>query len=112
MTDNQTRSGDALQDSVRATGKGAERRRIVSSGMRAAVTTGRSAMELLERPEPGRPGDGEVVVRPEAVGLCGSDFHYFHGDVGAVEPAQLYPRVQGHEQAFPVDGLDARLAAF
>ena len=35
-------------------------------------------------PNPGHPGDGEVVVRPEAVGLCGSDFHYFLGDIGSV----------------------------
>jgi len=50
--------------------------------------------------EPGAPGPGEVLVRPEAVGLCGSDFHYFLGDIGTIEdPASLYPRIQGHEAA-------------
>jgi threonine dehydrogenase-like Zn-dependent dehydrogenase len=43
--------------------------------------------------DPGEPGVGEVLVRPEAVGLCGSDFHYFLGHFGL----EVYPRVQGHE---------------
>jgi len=56
-------------------------------------------MRVVDVPEPGAPGPGEVVVRPEAVGLCGSDFHYFLGDIGAVPDSQLYPRIQGHEAA-------------
>jgi threonine dehydrogenase-like Zn-dependent dehydrogenase len=55
-------------------------------------------MEVVDVAEPPDPGAGEVVVRPEAVGLCGSDFHYYLGDLGAIEdPAALYPRIQGHE---------------
>jgi threonine dehydrogenase-like Zn-dependent dehydrogenase len=61
--------------------------------MRAAVTTGREAMRVVDVPEPDGPGAGELLVRPEAVGLCGSDFHYFHGHLDGV----LYPRIQGHE---------------
>ena len=60
--------------------------------MRAAVTTGPNAMSMAEVPEPSAPGPGELLVRPEAVGLCGSDFHYFHGHLGGA-----FPRVQGHE---------------
>jgi L-gulonate 5-dehydrogenase len=56
-------------------------------------------MRVVDVPEPGEPGIGEVLVRPEAVGLCGSDFHYFLGDIGAVPDVQLYPRIQGHEAA-------------
>ena len=56
-------------------------------------------MELREAPDPGEPGSGEVLVRPEAVGLCGSDFHYFHGDIADALGIELYPRVQGHEAA-------------
>jgi threonine dehydrogenase-like Zn-dependent dehydrogenase len=65
--------------------------------MKAAVTEGRAAMRIVEVPEPGEPGPGEVLVRPEAVGLCGSDFHYFLGDLGDAVGSDLYPRVQGHE---------------
>ena len=66
--------------------------------MRAAVTKARGLMEVVDVPEPREPGVGEVVVRPEAVGLCGSDFHYFLGDLGGIDdPTALYPRIQGHE---------------
>src|SRR2546428_3507000 len=73
--------------------------------VRAVVTQARGVMEILDVPEPGEPGSGEVIVRPEAVGLCGSDFHYFMGDLGAVEDAQRYPRVQGHEAAGIVEDI-------
>ena len=67
--------------------------------MRAAVTRGRGLMEVVGVSDPGEPGVGEVVVRPEAVGLCGSDLHYFLGDMRALPDAALYPRIQGHEAA-------------
>jgi threonine dehydrogenase-like Zn-dependent dehydrogenase len=55
-------------------------------------------MEVADVREPDEPGPRELLVRPESVGLCGSDFHYFHGDIGLTEdPADLYPRIQGHE---------------
>lgn len=57
-------------------------------------------MEVVSVAEPGAPGPRQVLVRPEAVGLCGSDFHYFLGDIGTIEdPSVLYPRIQGHEAA-------------
>src|SRR5829696_1026912 len=55
-------------------------------------------MAVVDVPEPDAAGQGELLVRPEWVGLCGSDFHYFHGDIGLTEnPDELYPRIQGHE---------------
>ena len=54
-------------------------------------------MRVVDVAEPPAPRPGEVLVRPETVGLCGSDFHYFLGDVGAVEESQRFPRIQGHE---------------
>jgi threonine dehydrogenase-like Zn-dependent dehydrogenase len=69
--------------------------------MRAAVTEGRRAMRVVDLPEPSAPGAGEVLVRPEAVGLCGSDFHYFLGELGF----ERYPRVQGHEFAGVVEAV-------
>ena len=56
-------------------------------------------MRVVDVPDPGAPRSGEVIVRPEAVGLCGSDFHYFLGDIGDALGVELYPRVQGHEAA-------------
>lgn len=83
--------------------------------MLAAVTQGRGTMRVVDLPEPDEPGEGEVIVRPEAVGLCGSDFHYFLGDLGAVPESRLYPRIQGHEAAGTIDevgpGCPAELRA-
>src|SRR5262245_8418566 len=69
--------------------------------MRAAVSVARGVMEIADVPDPREPGEGDVLVRPEAVGLCGSDFHYFHGDLGL----EQYPRVQGHEFAGIVEAV-------
>ena len=68
--------------------------------MRAAVTQGESVMELVELPWPGEPGEGEVVLRPEVVGVCGSDVHLFHGQLG-----QVFPRIQGHEISAVVEAV-------
>jgi L-gulonate 5-dehydrogenase len=58
-------------------------------------------MEVVDLPEPGEPGPGEVLVSPDAVGLCGSDFHYFLGHLGF----EVYPRVQGHEFSAVVESV-------
>ena len=45
-------------------------------------------------------------MRPEAVGICGSDFHLFSGDVGALSGARdFFPRVQGHEVSALVEDV-------
>ena len=69
--------------------------------MLAAVTRGVSSMELVDVPEPGEPRPGEVVLRPEVVGVCGSDVHLFHGDLGE----DVFPRIQGHEISAVVDAV-------
>jgi L-gulonate 5-dehydrogenase len=61
-------------------------------------------MELRDVPEPGPPGPGEVVVRPEAVGICGSDFHFYAGELHELVGATL-PRVQGHEVAATIEAV-------
>jgi L-iditol 2-dehydrogenase len=44
------------------------------------------------------PGPGEVQVRVESVGICGSDLHsYSEGAVGGTP--NVYPMVLGHEPA-------------
>jgi len=55
----------------------------------------------LEKPrclvasDPARPvaGPGEALLRVHRVGICGTDFHAFHGR----QPFFTYPRVIGHE---------------
>jgi threonine dehydrogenase-like Zn-dependent dehydrogenase len=66
--------------------------------MLAAVTTSPGVMVVDEVPEPGPPGPRDVIVRPEAVGICGSDLHFYTGDTGALSGARsVFPRIQGHE---------------
>jgi len=49
---------------------------------RAAYMTGLRKMEFRDVPMPSA-GDGEVVVKLEYVGICGSDVHYYeHGRIG------------------------------
>ncbi len=62
--------------------------------MKALVYIGPHSLELGEVPEP-VPGNDEVLVRVEAVGICGSDMHAYHGH-DARRPA---PLVLGHEAA-------------
>ncbi len=68
--------------------------------MRAAFSTGLGAIELREQPAP-EPRAGEVVVRVRNCGVCGSDLHWFSGDMPA-------PGVcPGHEIAGEVIALGA-----
>ncbi len=67
--------------------------------MRAAVTQRAGSMALLDYPEPPAPGPGEVVIRPEAVGICGSDYHFFSGHLSDAAGGSQFPRIQGHEVA-------------
>jgi L-iditol 2-dehydrogenase len=65
--------------------------------MRVAELVGVRQFRLAEQP-PAEPGPGEVQVRVQAVGICGSDMHsYAEGGVG--DTRCVYPMVLGHEPA-------------
>lgn len=66
----------------------------MSGRMQALVYTGVNEMVLTDVPVP-VPAAGEVLVRVQAVGICGSDMHAYHGH-DARRPA---PLVLGHEAA-------------
>jgi L-gulonate 5-dehydrogenase len=61
-------------------------------------------MEVRDVPDPDDPCAGGVLLSLEAVGLCGSDFHFFLGDLDDVD-AQPYPRIQGHEAAGIIEAV-------
>jgi L-iditol 2-dehydrogenase len=64
--------------------------------MKTAIMTGLGKVEIEQRPIP-EPGDKEVQVKLEYVGVCGSDLHYFeHGRIGEGNPVKP-PFVLGHE---------------
>jgi hypothetical protein len=62
--------------------------------MKALVYTGPNQLVFRDEPEP-EPEAGEVLVRVEAVGICGSDMHAYHGH-DSRRPA---PLILGHEAA-------------
>src|SRR3954470_6213533 len=73
--------------------------------MLAAVTEAAGAMRVRDVPEPAEPGPGEVLVRPAAVGICGSDFHFFEGLLSEHAGGSGFPRIQGHEVAATVEAV-------
>lgn len=63
----------------------------------AAVLYAPHDIRIEERPVP-RPGPGEVLIEITAVGVCGSDVHYYeHGRIGSYVVRQ--PLILGHESA-------------
>lgn len=62
--------------------------------MKALVYTQPNEVQLLDRDEPS-PAPGDVVVRIDAVGICGSDLHAYHGH----DPRRKPGLVLGHEFA-------------
>jgi 2-desacetyl-2-hydroxyethyl bacteriochlorophyllide A dehydrogenase len=61
--------------------------------VKAAVVTTPGEIAVEEMPDP-TPGATEVVVRPAATGICGTDLHIMDGEF-----APAYPIVPGHEFA-------------
>jgi len=64
--------------------------------MRAVQLTGRKTVEVREVPLPPLPEDDGVLIKVRAVGICGSDVHYYlRGGIG--EQRVVYPFTIGHE---------------
>ena len=71
--------------------------------MKAAVLTKLRTIEIQDRPMP-KPGPGEVRLKLAAVGVCGSDVHYYEeGRIG--DQVVQYPTLLGHEPSGIVDAV-------
>ena len=65
--------------------------------MRAIEFHGEERLELVERPDPS-PGEGELLIAPTAVGICGTDVEIFDGSLAYFRMGLArYPIVPGHE---------------
>tara|TARA_B100001179_G_scaffold56608_1_gene38774 strand:+ start:1131 stop:2144 length:1014 start_codon:yes stop_codon:yes gene_type:complete len=62
------------------------------SFMKALVYTGTNEVTYREEPTP-EPDTGEAKIRIEAVGICGSDMHAYHGE----DARRVPPLILGHE---------------
>jgi L-iditol 2-dehydrogenase len=66
------------------------------ASMEAAVLHGINDLRVERVPAPSRPASHEVVIAMRAVGLCGSDVHYWHeGRIGPFVVTK--PIILGHE---------------
>lgn len=77
--------------------------------MKALVFSAPNEMVIREAPRPSA-GSGEVVLRIDAVGICGSDMHAYHGH----DPRRIPPMILGHELAGEViegPGVGRRVTA-
>jgi L-iditol 2-dehydrogenase len=65
--------------------------------VKAARLHGIRDVRIHDEPRPAA-GDGEALVRVEAIGLCGSDLHFYEeGGIGGLR--LTHPTVPGHEMA-------------
>lgn len=75
--------------------------------MKSLLLSEYNHLELAEMPMPAA-GPGEVLVRVEACGICGSDVHGFDGSTGRRIP----PIVMGHEAAGTVEAIGGGVTKF
>ncbi|BDI28524.1 sorbitol dehydrogenase [Capsulimonas corticalis] len=74
--------------------------------MKSIKLTGLRRMEMFDVPKPELASDHDVLIKMAAIGICGSDVHYFaEGGIG-VQVVQ-YPYAAGHEGAGVVEAVGA-----
>ena len=72
--------------------------------MKAVVLAGIGKVEVRDVPMPRPVRDDEVLVKMGAVGICGSDIHYYRdGRIG--DQVVVHPAVIGHEGAGVIESL-------
>src|SRR3954469_8438754 len=87
-------------------------RRLFNVRMRAIEFHGGERLELVERPDP-TPGDGELLIAPTAVGICGTDVEIFEGSLAYFRMGiAQYPVVPGHEWSGEVVDVGAGVTGF
>jgi len=74
--------------------------------MRAVVVQRPKEAQVVEMPRP-QAGEGQIVVRVRACGVCGTDVHIYRGDY-----LGDYPVIPGHEFAGEVAEVGAGVTAF
>jgi len=74
--------------------------------MKAAVVVTPGTIEIQSVPDPA-PGPTDVVVRPAAVGICGTDLHIMDGEF-----APSFPIVPGHEFAGEIVAVGSAVTGY
>ncbi|WP_324738981.1 alcohol dehydrogenase catalytic domain-containing protein [Mycobacterium sp. 5-140-3-2] len=60
--------------------------------MRAVIMDSKGTVHVADRPNPTLPGPQGVIVAVEATGICGSDLHFYDGDLPSIDGLSI-----GHE---------------
>jgi len=71
---------------------------LLDDRVKALVYTGPNEIVYRDEPQP-MPASGEVLIRVDAVGICGSDMHAYHGR----DPRRTPPLILGHELAGEIE---------
>ena len=74
--------------------------------MKEVVVVNPHKVEVREAEIPKLTSDYEVLVKMKAAGVCGSDFHIYHG----TNPCSTYPRIPGHENAGIVEAIGPKVS--
>jgi len=64
--------------------------------MKTVAFAGIGKMEVREVPDP-TPESGQIVVKVEYCGICGSDLHEYHGEGPSMRASGVFQPVMGHE---------------
>lgn len=76
--------------------------------MKAALLTSPKTIEVMEVFTPQIINNNDVLIRMKAVGVCGSDVHYFStGRIGSL--VVKYPFILGHEGAGVVEKIGSKV---
>lgn len=75
--------------------------------MRSVVLDGKGTVKNTQRPDL-IPGERDLIITPEAVGVCGTDLHLAQGDY----PTGSFPVVPGHEFAGTVKLVGSAVQGF
>ncbi len=71
--------------------------------MRALSLYAPGEIRMVSLSEPSVPGPAEALIRIRQVGVCGTDYHAFHGN----QPFFTYPRILGHELGVEIVSVGA-----
>ena len=78
--------------------------------MKSMQLTGIRQMEMFDVPKPDIQNDNDVLIRMQAVGVCGSDVHYYtNGKIGS--QVVKYPFPVGHEGTGIVEKTGAAVSS-
>jgi L-iditol 2-dehydrogenase len=77
--------------------------------MKALHLVATRRMEVVEVAAPPAVGPDDILVRVKAIGICGSDLHYYRGEPAGNAPLQ-YPFIMGHEFAGVVEAVGSHVS--